>query len=221
MNKKLYGWDEVKNFLISELKKTKHIMTFGTIGSLNIEHDIDIIVTKKSKSSSANFYREIHKLFEKLNSYLKKKYRRKIIRFSHFISEKEFLKIGGYRKGDLALHVMLYLSWSDMEKNWTLTKNFNVKNFFTQNYNVIYGNKNDLFKKEFQKEGKYEKIFKRLANMDRINANYPEKFLIECMDHFYNYIYKNYGNREKVKSKNKKEVRENFYKVCDFLDELT
>ena len=64
---KPYNWQEIKNFLDKELRKTKHILTFGTIGSCNIEHDIDLIITKKSSSKTSDFYKEIHILFDSLD----------------------------------------------------------------------------------------------------------------------------------------------------------
>ncbi len=215
---KEHTWKEIEDVLIKELKKTKHIMSFGTIGSCDVEKDIDLIIPKKPKSRPVDFYKEIHGLFDKLNNFLKKKYNKKLIRFSHFITEKEVLKIGKYQKGDLALHTMLYLSWFDIKTNWTLTNNFDVRKFFVKNYKIFFGNLKDLFKKEFQQKGESDLVFKKIVNMDRINSNYPLDFLIECMDFLYNYISKHYGTNRKFKSKNRMEVRENFYKVCDELE---
>jgi len=215
-----YTWEEIKSFLIKELKKTKHIMTWGTFGSLSLEHDVDTIVTKKSNSSSAEFFKEIHKTLDSLNKYLNKKYNKKLIRFSHLYHEKDVLKIAGYEKEDLIFHLITYISWPHLEDNWKITKDFDVKKFIDENYEIIFGRKEDLFKKEFQKEGKYDRVFTTIACMDRINANYSEKFLIECMDFLYNYMTKQYSNEEKIISKNEKEVRENFYKICDILDKI-
>ena len=50
-----YAWEDIKDFLVKELRKTKHIMTYGTIGSCDINHDIDTIITKKPASPSAEF----------------------------------------------------------------------------------------------------------------------------------------------------------------------
>ncbi len=52
---KPYTWKEIRRVLEKELKKTRHIMTYGTIGSCNIEKDIDTIVTKKPGSKSEDF----------------------------------------------------------------------------------------------------------------------------------------------------------------------
>ena len=51
---KPYTWSEIKEFLEKDLKRTKHILTFGTIGSCNVEHDVDVIITKKPSSKTAN-----------------------------------------------------------------------------------------------------------------------------------------------------------------------
>jgi len=50
---KPYTWDEIKKLLSKELEKTKHMLTFGTIGSCDVENDVDIIITKKPKSKSS------------------------------------------------------------------------------------------------------------------------------------------------------------------------
>ena len=65
-------WEEVREFLVNELSKTKCIMTWGTIGSCNIEHDIDTIIAKKPSSPSADFYKEVHGIFDSLEVYLLK-----------------------------------------------------------------------------------------------------------------------------------------------------
>ncbi len=45
---KPYTWVEIEKVIREELRKTKHIMTVGTIGSCNINHDVDLIITKKT-----------------------------------------------------------------------------------------------------------------------------------------------------------------------------
>ena len=62
------SWDLIEDFLSEELNKTKHIMTFGTIGSLNVKHDIDLIITKNPNSSLKMFFEEIHNIFNTLDS---------------------------------------------------------------------------------------------------------------------------------------------------------
>lgn len=53
-----YTWEEIESVLTKELKKTKHIMTFGTMGSCNIKHDIDTIITKKPRSKTSDFLKK-------------------------------------------------------------------------------------------------------------------------------------------------------------------
>ena len=55
---KPYTWDEIEYFLRKELSKTKHVMTFGTIGSRNIDHDIDLIITKNHNLLFLNFIKK-------------------------------------------------------------------------------------------------------------------------------------------------------------------
>ena len=90
---KPYDWEEIKHVLLKELKKTKHILTFGTIGSLNVEHDIDIITTKKPDSKSSSYFRELHKILDSVDGYLMKKYKSKLIRGPHHSYLPEFTKL--------------------------------------------------------------------------------------------------------------------------------
>ena len=108
---KPYTWGEIDGVLSKELKKTKHIMTYGTIGSLNVEHDIDTIITKKPRSKSADFYKEIHTLFDNVDKYLNKKYGVRAIRFSGY--QPEFLKLSEYRKDDIAFQTLIYAEFID------------------------------------------------------------------------------------------------------------
>lgn len=63
---KSYTWEEIRAVLEKELNKTKHILTYGTIGSCNIEHDIDTIVTKKPDSKSSDFLKKFMFCLKKL-----------------------------------------------------------------------------------------------------------------------------------------------------------
>src|SRR3989344_1061419 len=98
---KPYSWPEIKNFLAKELNSAKHIMTFGTIGSCNIEHDIDIIITKKPSSKSSAFYKEVHDLFNGVDTYLQKKHKAKMIRTSRFSDEEETKYIANFQDKEL------------------------------------------------------------------------------------------------------------------------
>jgi hypothetical protein len=66
-------WDELKAVIIKQISSFRTIMTFGTIGSCRIDHDIDLIITKKPSAKSDEFYKEIHTLFNNLNEFTMKK----------------------------------------------------------------------------------------------------------------------------------------------------
>jgi len=219
---KPYTWEEIKDFLIKELKKTKHIMTFGTIGSCNVEHDIDLIITKKPSSSSSGFYKEIHEVFDKINDYLKKKYNANLIRFSKMEEEIINEYIGNAKKDDLLVHTMIYTSYPQMQKDWdwALFKDENIEEILKKNYVYLIGSLNDLFSREFMKENYYDPIFIYLYLGDKINSNYPEDLLVRTMNHSLDYLYR---KRLKLKSpiaKNKEDIKKYFYELCDKLDEL-
>ena len=95
------SWEEIRSIISKELRKSKHILTFGTIGSCNIKHDIDMIITKKSNSSSSSFYREVYNLYGSIDNYLKNKYSKKLGVFSGGGISPEQLKLSTCVKDDI------------------------------------------------------------------------------------------------------------------------
>jgi len=217
---KPYTWEEIKDFLIKELKKTKHIMTFGTIGSCNVEHDIDTIITKKPSSSSSEFYKEIHNLFDNINNYLMRKYGAKVIRFAQH--EPEALRLSNAKNKDLAFQVMIYTNYSQIERDWAwaLFEEDNLQEILKKNYKCLIGNVNDLFSNEFQKRNYYEPVFTYLYFGDRINSHYPIKLFVQLMNQLFDYLFRKRLGLKPPVAKNEKEVREIFYNLCDILDKL-
>lgn len=221
MKNKELTWEEIEIFLKKELSKTKHIMTWGTIGSKNIEHDIDTIITKKPSSKTSDFYREIHRVFDNLDNYLDKNFKSKIIRFAHSTEEpliKEYIN-----KKSISFHTMIYVSFPQIERDWgwTFYKNENTTDFLKENYNILYGKIDDLFKKDFQKENGHENLFIKLYLYDFLNSNLPEKLFLKIMNNSFEYLYRKRLGLEYSTAKNHEEVRKYFYKLCDILDELS
>ncbi len=218
---KSYTWEEIKEFIVKELSKTKHIMTWGTIGSLNVEHDIDTIITKKPESFSSDFYKEVHGIFDRLDVFLKK-YNGRAVRFS--FSPEEFIIYGLIEKraNDLSFHTMIYTSYSQILKDWawSIFSDDNMKEILLNNYSCLLGSVEDLFSKEFIKERYYDPIFILLYLYDKINSHLPEKILLESMNHSYDYLYRKRLGLKAPICKNEKEIRKSFYKLCEILDEL-
>jgi hypothetical protein len=221
-SKKPYTWNEIKDFLIKELGKTKHIMTFGTIGSCNVENDIDTIITKKPKSKSSEFYKEIHNLFDNLNDYLNKKYNAKAIRFSKMEEEYLIQYLGRSSKNDLLLHTMIYTSYNQIEKDWgwALFEGENIKKILLQHYKTLFGKTKNIFTRAFSKKNYCDPIFIFLYLGDKINSNFPDDLLLKVMNHSYDYFFRKRLGIKTPVAKNKKQVKEIFYKLCDKLDEL-
>lgn len=218
---KPYTWEEIKNFLRKELQKTKHILTYGRIGSCKIEKDIDTIITKKTNSSTSDFYKEIHSLFEKVDSYLKKNYSAKLICFNMF--EPEMLKLSNKKKNDLAFHVFPYVSLGQIKRDWEpymFKDEKPVKEFLKENYSCIFGNKKDIFSSKFAQKYYHDPLYLRLEIYDRIYSNYKEKDLVEIMNHHLDFMYRKKLNMNFNKAKDKKEIKDLFYKLCDKIDEL-
>ena len=220
--RKPYTWQEIKEFLVKELKKTEHIMTFGTIGSCDIESDIDTIITKKPKSSLKNFFKEIHELFDEIDNYLNKNYGVHAIRFS--TSEEEFSILGLMKncEKNLAFHGLIYITYPEIERDWSwaLFEDDNLERILRENYDCLIGSVEDLFSDEFQKKSYYDSIFIFLYKYDKINSHYPKEIFLRAMNSYFDYIFRKRLGLKAPVSKNIMDVRKYFYKLCDILDEL-
>jgi hypothetical protein len=222
MEKEKLSWEKISKILKNELGKTKHILTFGTIGSCNIENDIDVIITKKPNSSSANFFKEVHSIFDKIDKYLKTKYQSKVIRLSGLSFQGELLNFINIEKNDIIFHSMVYVSLPQIIEEWKpwTEKNNNVSKILKENYKCMLGNPNDLFKENFNKENYYDFLFTFLAHYDRINFPYTKKTFIEMMNKFYYYLFKKRLNLNPPTIRSEKDARKYFYELCDILDNL-
>lgn len=216
---KTYTWEEIELFLEKELRNTKHILTYGTIGSHNIEHDIDTIITKKPKSPSSEFFREVHSLFNQTDKYLRKKHNARLIRTSKFSDEEEIGYIANIKENDLIFQVLTYTSFKQIKMHWfaDLAPNQKLKKLLKNNYKCILGSTDDIFKLDF-KEYKNEHLFIRLNDSDRINSHFPQDFLVNRMNVLFDFILRKQLGLQPIKARNKQEVVENFYKVCEILD---
>lgn len=213
-----YTWEEISKILKQKLLKTNHILTFGTIGSVNLNNDVDIMITKKPNSNLSDFYKEIHNIFEYINEYLKINHNQKIIRFTSLEHQEEVLKIGKYEKNDLAIQALIFISYEQMKTIWSNTSNLYIKNIITPSYKAIYGDLNKIESKDFQQYSIYDSLCLYLNRLDRINSNYDEEFLIKVMNHLYTYLAKHFNINFKNISTTRKEVKENFYNVCNLID---
>ncbi len=213
-----YTWEDVRLFLEKKLRKTKSIQHFGTIGSYNLLNDIDTIVTKKPNAKPSEFYKEVHNIFDTLNNFMKKKYNRKLIKFSRRDHQDEILKLANYKTGDLVLQVLIYFSWPQIEMHWhpNLIRDLSIKEI-AKGYRFIIGNYEQLFSKEFSFSRKYDALFLYLNDLDRINSNFESKFLIKTMNHSFSYIIKLSKLNIGLKAKTAKELRNNFYKLADLI----
>lgn len=219
---KPYDWKEIESILKKELSKTNAIMTFGTIGSTNIEHDIDLIITKKPSATSSKFYKEIHNIFDIVDNYLKEKYGARVMCFSLSTEEVLMASMSKTKKIDLPFHMMIYVTYSQMKKDWswTMLKRESVEKLLLNNYNCLLGNTKDIFSKEFQKERYYESIFNYIYLYDKTHANLSKELTIEIANKCYDYLYRKRLGLESPKITNEKEIRKYLYKLCDIVDEL-
>ena len=219
MEEKL-SWEKLKSIIVKGLEKSKHILTFGTIGSHNIEHDIDIIITKKSTSSSSEFYKEVHNLYDFIDNRLRKEYPKKLGVFSGGGVSPEQLKISTCKKGDIIFDVMTYVSLRELENDWYpyMQESSNIKSFLEKEYNCIIGKTNFLFTEKFTKKTKNDYLFLVLMKYDKIKTQYPRNFLIECMNYHFDYVLRKRLGLNSEMANSEEDVKEIFYRICDILD---
>lgn len=218
---KPYTWEEIKSFLKKELQKTKHIMTFGTIGSCNVETDIDTIITKKPSSKSSSFYKEIHNLFDKLDIYLKKSYKGNVV-----LNSPASRRASGYllkkNKSNLFFDIMIYTSYPQIKNDWNWARFYHQKinDLLKKDYQLIKGKKEDLFGKKFMKKTYCDSIFLYVYQTNVIYSKLPEKLTIKIMNDSLDFLYrKKLGLRVSV-AKNKNEIKKHFYALLDILDKI-
>ena len=219
---KPYSWEEVESVLNKELKRTKHIMTFGTIGSRNIEHDIDTIITKKPSSSSSEFYKEIHGIFDAVDGYLMKKHKSRVLRFALSTEELFIHELSKGSDNDLAFHTMIYTSFSQIDKDWSwaLLPDENMKKMLLENYKCLLGSTENLFSKEFIKPRYYDSVFIYLYHYDKTNTPLSDKLLSKLMNDAFDYLLrKRIGVKANI-VRNNEQARAEIYRLCDILDEL-
>lgn len=216
---KPYTLEEIKRILVNELKKTKAIMTWGSIGSLNVQHDIDTIITKKPGEKTSDFFREIHKVYDNLERCLSKKYRAKVISFPGGRGELSYLS--DIKDVDLSFDTMSYTSYPKIKRDWewALGPNESLKDLL-KNQNFLLGSFSDLLRKDFQKANYYDYVSVRLYHIDRIKSHYPLKILLEVMNKNFDFMFRKRLGLKTPIAKNEKDVREIFYKLCDKLDDL-
>ena len=218
MTKQKLSWDIIKFFLEKELKSTNHILTFGTIGSCNIEHDVDLIVTKKSQSKTSDFYKEFNQLIESLDNYLKN-YNSKAIIF-YTMMEEEFLRyLDVYKKQDVGLHLMVYFSFPQIKIDWAGAQDIDLGKLFKEDYNCLWGGVNDLFNSKFQDSNPLDATYNFLFQINK-SKYYPKEFRFNYMKKILDYL-----SRKRLKIKpvvvgNEDEIDKKFYLFCDELDKI-
>jgi hypothetical protein len=220
---KPFTWDEVRQQLAVELQQTSHILTYGTIGSCNIEHDIDTIVTKKVESPSADFFRELHEVFDRLDAYLQNHYQARLIRTSRFSDEEETKYIANYQENDVVFQVLSYVSMKQIKMHWfdsfiDLDGDVRIEPFLRDNYKCIAGHIDDIFRSDFASHRR-EDLFIRLNDSDRINSHFPKDFLVHRMNVLYDFVSRKRLGIEMLPAADESECRDRFYKICTILDQ--
>lgn len=217
---KPYTWEEISEFLKGELKKTKHILTFGAIGSMNVESDIDLVITKKPKSGTSDFYRELHALFDNLNLYMKKKWNAKSVCFFSMLEEQTLRYLKSYNKNDLGFHMMVYFSYPQMEIDWAGAQDANVKKIITEKYICLLGSSEDLLSKKFMKPKIYDPTYNFLFYQDKSNSHYSSELYLAYSKKSFDYLTRKRLKLGTFPLKNVKEIKKVFYKICDEIDRL-
>ncbi|MDD5331783.1 MAG: hypothetical protein PHE43_03100 [Candidatus Nanoarchaeia archaeon] len=215
-------WEDVEAFLKEDLKKCSYIQTYGTIGSVNIQHDIDLIITKKPEATIEDFFKEIHEHFDRLNDHLVSTFGKKVVKFSRLSHQEEVLHIGNYEEGDIALHVMNHISLPQLKDYWDscLERTQRIEDILKKEYKLFLGKIDMIFSEQFSKPGRYDYLFTYMNELDRINSNYPSEIYLKSMNKLFEYAQKRIGDTSIRLAKNKEEVRDCFYDLARKLDNL-
>lgn len=217
---KPYTWEEIKGILSTLLKSSKHVMTFGTIGSCNIEHDIDMIITKKPQSKTSDFYRELHSIFDYIDNYLLKRYNCSLQCISVFYQP--FAKYSNsVNKNDLIFDVMSYISYPEIRKDWgwAISEDENVDEIL-DSQSFLKGKLDDLHSIQFGQGGKFDNLHIFLYSKDVSNSRLPDKYKIVILNEVLDYII---NKRLGLKAFNivySKDFRRYYYKACDIIDKV-
>ncbi|MBM3247255.1 hypothetical protein FJZ17_01790 [Candidatus Pacearchaeota archaeon] len=219
MVKKELTWQIIQEFLSNRLKNTQSIMTFGTIGSCNLEHDIDVIITKKPNFSTSEFFKDIHGIFLILNKYTLKNFNTRVINFAR-LTDEAFIKSNFTFKKYIFFHTMVYVSLPQMEKDWawSLTPADNFSSILKKEYHCIKGNTELLFSLSFEKGNYYDNVLTYLYLNDIFNSGYNKKVIIEVMQHLFDYCYRKRLQLKTPKIDNLIKAKKYFYELCDVVD---
>lgn len=220
---KPYTWAEIKSQLHQGLRRSNCIQTYGTIGSCNIDHDVDTIITKKPGSPSSSFFREVHDLFDCLDSYLREKYDGRLIRTSRFSDEEETKYIAGCRPVDLVFQVMTYVSFKQLKMHWydsfcNLDVESKSEKLLRESYQCILGDTISIFAPGFARN-RHEDLFIRMNDSDRINSHFPQDLLVRRMNVLYDFVLRKRLGKSTVTAQDVSDVRTCFYQTCDILDQ--
>ena len=196
-------------------------MTFGTIGSLNLSHDIDVIITKSPGVSTASFFKEVHQLFESLNEYALKQFKIRVINFAR-LTDEPFIKSSVLLSDNIMFHTMAYVSLPQMEMDWawSLTPDDNFRQILKQSYSCIKGNVDMLFSSSFSKRNYYDNVVTYLYLNDIFNSGYDSKVVISVMQHLYDYLYRKRLNAKTPTIRNISDAKKYFYELCSLMDKM-
>lgn len=221
MNNKKLTWGEIEYFLKKELDKTKHIMTFGTIGSLNLEHDIDTIITKKPNSQSSKFFKEVHNIFDNLSIFLKNDFNFEVRRFAR-LSDEYIIKNITKMENTVFFHSMIYVSLPEIEKDWawSIFPDENMGEILKKHYKCLLGKVDDLFSTGFRKTNYCDNIFTYLYLNDFIQSGFEENMIVSVMNPLFDYLYRKRLCLKYVEAKDLQEIKKRYYSLCDLADKL-
>lgn len=218
-NKYPFQWGDIEPLVINQLSYKNSISFFATIGSRNIERDIDIISIKNPNAKNSQYLRDIHSLLDILNEWIHYSYDRKIVKFSRFINQEESLHLGDYKDGDLALHLMSYPCYEQFKNIWLadVPSTVDVYNLL-KNSKKMKGDIETIKYLMSQPKKEHDSLLYKLQECDKIHSNYDETLLLKCMNETYRYIQKHIKSDNYKYATNTQETREIMYEIADMLE---
>lgn len=216
---KPFTWPEIQEILKKELAKTKHIMTFGTIGSCNIERDIDLIITKKPESKIKDFYKELHGLFFRIENYLNKKFNASSYRF-YRSEEQAILEYLFPKKKKVFFHTHIYLNYNQIKMDWGWAVKKELRSVLEKNCTYLMGSSKEILTGKFNTSSITDNVALYLFQYDKINSGYPKELFLKLMSNNLDFVLRKKLKivKDRIVVKNKKQALDLFYKACEELD---
>lgn len=187
---------------IKGFKEINKIGFIGLIGSLNLEKDLDIIITPNKNIKKGEFLKTLCNFLESLKRNLKKRNSNLII-LTHSTLQEEVEYISKRKKQDIFLHIS---SFPDFTKDLPILLKPSNK--------IYHGKKENLDQISITNIDFY---YNHLLYINCLYSNYPKELETKKIHERISYIFKHNNSKINIKDKTNKQI---YFECCDFLDSI-